>query len=86
MTTVRHNDALMLWPLQISSGASGGQVYATSMAMLVTMAASVALFGLEPSLQLALGIATAIISLMLYYLPASALVTSEAPGAAKIPK
>lgn len=64
----------------------GGQVYATSMAMLVTMAASVALFGLEPSLQLALGIATAIISLILYYLPPSALVASEAPDAAKIPK
>lgn len=64
----------------------GWQVYATSMAMLVRMAALVALFGLEPSLQLALGIPTAIISLMLYYLPASALVAREAPDAAQIPE
>ena len=43
------------------------QVYATSMAMLVTMLVSVALFGLSPTLQLGLGIATASISLVLYY-------------------
>ena len=43
------------------------QVYATSMAMLVTMLVSIALFGLSPTLQLGLGIATASISLVLYY-------------------
>lgn len=62
------------------------KVYATSMAMLVTMVASVALFGLEPSLQLALGICTASISLVLYYLPASALVVTEAPEPGKMPQ
>lgn len=62
------------------------KVYATSMAMLVTMVASVVLFGLQPTLQLALGIATASISLVLYYLPASALVATEAPDTARIPK
>lgn len=55
------------------------QVYATSMAMLVTMLASVALFDLAPSMQLGLGIATASISLMLYYLPPSALAATAAP-------
>ncbi|KAK9805243.1 hypothetical protein WJX72_008374 [[Myrmecia] bisecta] len=44
------------------------KVYATSMAMLVTMVVSVLLFGLAPSLQLVLGILTASISLVLYYL------------------
>jgi hypothetical protein len=43
------------------------QVYATSMAMLVTTVVSVLFFGLQPSLQLLLGIVTASISLALYY-------------------
>lgn len=47
------------------------------MAMLATMLASIALFGLVPSLQLLLGIATASISLLLYYLPARALLGPE---------
>ncbi len=63
------------------------QVYATSMAMLVTMVVSVAAFGLAPTLQLGLGIATASISLVLYYLPPSALLASESSDvAAKLPK
>jgi hypothetical protein len=37
------------------------------MAMLVTLVVSVAFFGLAPSLQLVLGILTASISLVLYY-------------------
>ena len=45
------------------------QVYATSMAMVVTMLVSIGLFALVPSLQMLLGIATASISLVLYYLP-----------------
>lgn len=49
------------------------------MAMLVTMVASVALFDLAPTVQLGLGIATASISLMLYYLPPSALLATAPP-------
>ena len=45
------------------------QVYATSMAMVVTMLVSMGLFALVPSLQMLLGIATASMSLVLYYLP-----------------
>ena len=45
------------------------KVYATSSAMFITAVISIALFGLEPSLQLFLGIITATISLLLYYLP-----------------
>ena len=55
----------------------GGQVYATSMAMLLTTAASVPLFGLSPSLQLYLGIFTASVSLALYYLPPSVLLATQ---------
>ena len=45
------------------------KVYSTSCAMFLTAVISIALFGLEPSLQLFLGIITATISLLLYYLP-----------------
>ena len=48
------------------------------MAMLLTTAASVPLFGLSPSLQLYLGIVTASISLALYYLPPSVLMATQA--------
>ena len=55
------------------------QVYATSMAMLVTTVVSVLFFALQPSLQLLLGIVTASISLVLYYVsPALLLETSKA--------
>ena len=55
------------------------QVYATSMAMLVTTVVSVLFFGLQPSLQLLLGIVTASISLVLYYVsPALLLETGKA--------
>ena len=57
------------------------QVYATSMSMLVTTVVSIALFGLAPSLQLYLGIATASISLSLYYMPASLLFATEISSA-----
>ncbi len=50
------------------------QVYATSMAMLVTAVVSVVFFELAPSLQLVLGILTASISLVLYYISPSVLV------------
>ena len=43
------------------------------MAMLVTTVASVLFFGLQPSLQLLLGIITASISLVLYYISPSLL-------------
>lgn len=59
------------------------KVYATSMSMLVTTVASVALFGLSPSLQLYLGILTASISLSLYYMPPSMLFATEASTKAK---
>lgn len=59
------------------------QVYATSMAMVVTMVVSVALFALVPSLQMLLGITTASISLMLYYFPPSTLAGEALDGSAK---
>ena len=52
-------------------------MYATSMAMLLTTAASVPLFGLSPSLQLYLGIITSSVSLALYYLPPSVLLANQ---------
>lgn len=55
------------------------QVYATSMAMLVTLLVSVAFFGLSPSLQLLLGILTASISLLLYYVPPGRLLEATPP-------
>lgn len=53
------------------------QVYATSMAMLVTAVVSVVFFELAPSLQLVLGILTASISLVLYYISPSVLVETK---------
>ena len=44
------------------------KVFATSMAMLVTTLVSVAAFGLQPSLHMILGMTTASISLVLYYM------------------
>jgi len=44
------------------------KVYSTSMAMLVTMLISAWLFGMQPNLQLLLGILTASASLNLYYM------------------
>ena len=49
------------------------------MAMLVTMAVSVAFFSLAPSLQLLLGILTAAISLALYYVPPATLAAKPEP-------
>eukprot|EP00899_Mesostigma_viride_P005095 jgi/Mesvir1/14587/Mv05261-RA.1 len=46
------------------------KVYATSSAMLLTALLAVWLFGLDPTLPLFLGIATACISLQLYFMPA----------------
>ena len=45
------------------------KVYATSSAMLLTALLSVSFFGLEPSLQLFLGITIACCSLVLYFMP-----------------
>lgn len=53
------------------------QVYATSMAMLVTAVVSVLFFGLAPSMQLVLGILTASISLVLYYISPSMLLETR---------
>ena len=55
------------------------------MAMLVTMLISVAFFGLSPTLQLGLGIATASISLVLYYGTPSALMNVRAVPMAVTP-
>jgi UDP-sugar transporter A1/2/3 len=60
------------------------QVYATSMAMLVTTVVSVLFFGLQPSLQLLLGIVTASISLALYYVSPNLLL--ETGKAQKLPR
>jgi solute carrier family 35 (UDP-sugar transporter), member A1/2/3 len=48
------------------------KVYATSSAMLLTALLSVSFFGLEPSLQLFLGITIACCSLVLYFMPPDA--------------
>ena len=66
-------DAPLLQWLMLRSSATWLQVYATSMAMVVTMVVSIALFSLVPSLQLMLGITTASISLVLYYVSPSML-------------
>lgn len=60
------------------------QVYATSMAMLVTTVVSVLFFGLQPNLQLLLGIMTASMSLVLYYVSPSVLL--ETGKAQRLPK
>ena len=67
------------------------QVYATSVAMLVTMVVSIALFGLQPTLQMGLGITTASMSLVLYYAPPSFLGetgpnSQTLPTSVKLPK
>jgi UDP-sugar transporter A1/2/3 len=49
------------------------KVYATSSAMLLTTLISAWLFGLQPTLQLLLGIVVAAISLQLYFLPVESL-------------
>lgn len=59
------------------------QVYATSMAMVVTMVVSIVLFSLIPSLQMLLGITTASISLILYYFPPNSLLGSDLSDPAK---
>ncbi|GHP04272.1 hypothetical protein PPROV_000302600 [Pycnococcus provasolii] len=56
------------------------KVYATSMAMLVTMLASVAFFGLSPTPQLFLGIVIASASLQIYYLKPEGAVPSGSSG------
>lgn len=53
------------------------KVYATSLAMLLTTAVSVIGFGLSPTLQMALGITTASISVVLYYVNPTKLATVE---------
>eukprot|EP00898_Chlorokybus_atmophyticus_P003500 jgi/Chlat1/4150/Chrsp27S00313 len=55
------------------------KVFATSMAMLLTMLLSVAFFGVEPTLQLSLGIIIGIMSLQLYFTPPKDLVSTEEP-------
>ncbi|KAK9832370.1 hypothetical protein WJX74_007893 [Apatococcus lobatus] len=60
------------------------KVFATSMAMLVTTLVSVAAFGLQPSLQMILGMTTASISLILYYMGPSLVKLPDSP--LKLPK
>lgn len=43
------------------------KVYATSLAMLLTTGISIAFFGLQPTLQLGLGLVVASLSVVLYY-------------------
>ena len=66
------------------------KVYATSLAMLLTTLASILFFGLQPSLQMALGITVASCSVVLYYVPPTTLAAAgqEAPAAplGKLPK
>jgi len=61
------------------------KVYSTSMAMVVTMALSVFIFGIAPTLQMTLGIITASCSLLLYYMSPADLspeAAKQAPAAA----
>ena len=60
------------------------KVFATSMAMLVTLVVSVAAFGLQPSLQMVLGMMTASISLVLYYMGPS--LVKPLDGLPRLPK
>ena len=60
------------------------KVFATSMAMLVTTLVSVAAFGLQPSLQMILGMTTASISLVLYYMGPSLIKLPDSPP--RLPK
>ena len=55
------------------------QVYATSMAMLVTMAVSILLFNLTMTLQLFLGIVITSCSVVLYYVPPATLAQVHSP-------
>jgi UDP-sugar transporter A1/2/3 len=50
------------------------KVYSTSMAMLLTMVASIYLFSFKPTLQLFLGIVICIMSLHMYFAPPHTLV------------
>jgi len=59
------------------------KVYATSMAMLLTMVISIKLFEFRPTLQLFLGILICCMSLQLYYTPAESLVDQGSPPSTK---
>lgn len=61
------------------------KVYATSMAMLVTMVLSIYLFNLVATLQLFLGILGASISLILYYMRPEDLSVAEGPEPLGLP-
>ncbi|XP_043702256.1 CMP-sialic acid transporter 1-like [Telopea speciosissima] len=58
------------------------KVYSTSMAMLLTMALSVYLFDFKPTLQLFLGITICMMSLHMYFAPASMLL--DLPSTVKV--
>ena len=57
------------------------KVYATSLAMLLTTAVSIAFLGLQPTLQLALGIVVASCSVVLFYVPPAKLAGTVEPPA-----
>ena len=64
--TLSSSGLLVSWIMKYAD--SIVKVYATSMAMLVTMVVSLLLFGQTPTLQLLLGILTATASLQMYYM------------------
>ena len=64
--TLSSSGLLVSWIMKYAD--SIVKVYATSMAMLVTMVVSILLFGQNPTLQLLLGILTATASLQMYYM------------------
>ena len=57
------------------------KVYATSLAMLLTTGISITFFGLQPTLQLALGLIVASTSVVLYYVSPEKLALPPAIGA-----
>lgn len=58
------------------------QVYSTSMAMVLTMVASLWLFGTAPTLQLVLGVVVISVSIALYYVPPNMLLQGSAQSTA----
>lgn len=72
---------LVSWLMKYSDNIA--KVYATSMAMLLTMVLSVWLFDFKPTLQLLLGIVICVMSLQMYYTPGHMLV--DLPHKSKLP-
>jgi UDP-sugar transporter A1/2/3 len=73
--TLSSSGLLVSWIMKYAD--SIVKVYATSMAMLVTMVVSIFLFAQMPSLQLVLGVLTATASLQMYYMNQDNLIISQ---------